>query len=1588
MMGVNYPSPFFDVAHTYLPTTVKALFRWCRYYFLTNPLINATVFKLSEYPVTDVLIDHENDEVKRLWEEFLYDQLRYQAFRVELGLDYHVYGNAFVGLSFPFHKHLTCTQCGFQEQARKIRDRWVFTNFNFRLNCPQCGNVGEALVKDFYIKDPSGIRLIRWNPENIEVSYNEISGQYNYFYTIPGPLRNDIVVGKKDVVESIPQIFIQALKQQKGIVFNKDMLFHLRRPTLATQDRGWGTPLLLPVLKDAFYLTIMKKSQESVLLEHILPLRVLFPQAGSGTSDPFTTVNLETWREHVSQEIARWRMDCVAPETLVETSDGLRQASEIVEGTLLKNHLGRWARVDKVWRRPLREGERAFRIIARGLSGAVGIVSEGHPFLAARKFNNGNGHKLGETAFIRAKDLRVGDYIGYPTERTRIKIARLDLAEFTDRVCTEEWVYVDYTSPEVPHAYEYLLNHEFNGDRKALLDTYGWSVNHFKTAQIAIYDGRTLRRLPRYTLFDEELAWVVGLYAAEGSATHKQVLFALHKDEVAFEARLRQFFLSRFGAEGFVAARGENGIQVYFSSVIAAQVFHTLCPGTASTKRLHSVFRACEDHIAAQLVRGIIDGDGCYHEDGVSKKVTWASASRQLIEDVRQLLLSVGIPSGLSITKPGTYLIEGRFGTTHGSYRLGLHGPSRDRLLAWFNAEPMPTLTGTHIGVFRDGYFWHRIREIHQVEVEEVIGFQMDQAEGSVRLADDTETHGTFCLWGAASANTNYIPILPLPIGQETIGGDGRALLLVNEMQVVSEQLLNGMMVPLEFIKGGLCLAEDSLVFTSAGLEELSEITPSSPGTQSIDRVVQTHEGLRRASQGHNVGEKTATRVLTRLGLELVAAPTHPLLVLRKDLSQAFVPIEDLQPGDFVAVKTGAELWPTKPFTFEVRLEKVGGRYTRADLDDVQLPEVMTPELARLMGYLIAEGSCSSARRMSFSNTDEGLVDDFVSCFKHVFGYTLSRQTRTANNSKIIYVVEISRQLVVEFLQQAGINGYAADKRVPISVRKSPKDCVVNFLRAYFDGDGGVENRRQKQGVFAVSKSRKLLQEIQLLLLNMGIVSTLYPTYNNRPVYSLSIRSVYVDRFAAHVGFISRTKNAVLARRSPARVAGTCADRVPYVREALMSVRDKHTRGICCWHREPVDVPLTQDKYTLKEIAALVDRDSSSINLYVKSGALKATKVPQEGGHFAKYVVSRDHLRDFFRNHGLGKRRTFGIGQWEMSYERLACFDLNNVRDLDAHLAANIEKILEQGFVWDEVTSIEDLGVQLPMRDLGVAEVHSYQANGVICHNSYAGTNVSMRMMENMFIGYNLSHKHLLRFVIEKIAAFLDWPVVKGRFKPFKMADDLQRLALMFQANSAGKISDTTFLGQIDLSQTEEAKIRIKEAATKLESTEKEQLAMAEIQGKSQLIMMKYQTKAQMASQQEMTAPQAPGEPGGPEALQAGTPGGQPMGPGQGAAAMVQGGAVPADAQSPIGAEQNMQQTGPQMDLQSWAMVQAQMLAQIPESQRQMALQNLQSQNPQLADLVRQLLRQITGSQGAAAPQADMRPLPDKLPPRRAAQIV
>jgi hypothetical protein len=291
----------------YLPTSFKAMLKWCRYYFLTNPLINSVIYKMAEYPVTDLVYDTNNTQLMKRWKYFFENVLQFKKFLVEAGLDYGCYGNAFISIFYPFLKHLKCQKCGKLVDIRL--QKYVFRSFKFVGTCEKCGHYGDFEVKDLYIRSIRDIRLIRWNPEFISIQHNEATGESEYFYTIPPVLANDIRMAKKNVIEKVPRIFVEALKDNKALKFNRDNIFHMKRPTIAQKDKGWGLPMALPVLKDTFYLQILRKAQEAISIEHIVPLRIVFPQTASASADVYGTVNLTQWRHKVEKELMRWRLD-------------------------------------------------------------------------------------------------------------------------------------------------------------------------------------------------------------------------------------------------------------------------------------------------------------------------------------------------------------------------------------------------------------------------------------------------------------------------------------------------------------------------------------------------------------------------------------------------------------------------------------------------------------------------------------------------------------------------------------------------------------------------------------------------------------------------------------------------------------------------------------------------------------------------------------------------------------------------------------------------------------------------------------------------------------------------------------------------------------------------------------------------------------------------------------------------------------------------------------------------------------------------------------------------------------------------------
>ena len=396
-------------------------------------------------------------------------------------------------------------------------------------------------------------------------------------------------------------------------------------------------------------------------------------------------------------------------------------------------------------------------------------------------------------------------------------------------------------------------------------------------------------------------------------------------------------------------------------------------------------------------------------------------------------------------------------------------------------------------------------------------------------------------------------------------GGSGAG---VNLWRIRSskEQLRGGGIAsgPISFMRGWdafagavKCLTPDAQVYTDQGLRAIGELIDPNlePGFHADDSVVlATKDGPMRISQVY-VSPPAPTREmeLGHTGLRLRGTHQHPVLVLTPQFELQWKALSQINIGDRVAVARGQEMWPELAPTFDFAPQTTWAKKT------LTYPTQMTPELARLLGYMTSEG-CMDAQRFRFCNADKDVFADFLRCVEAVFGHDASGNVSERINEKTGVTTQLFEACwtnAVRFLQSAGL-GFekSGEKRVPRSILSSPRALVVEFLRAYFEGDGHVSTY-----VYASSASRALLGDVQLLLLNMGML----PLLRRHPVggkdyWNLCLRGEAAFRFVREIGFISARKQAA------SDVAGdknTNIDTLPFLVDVLRQYASKNKYFHC-----------------------------------------------------------------------------------------------------------------------------------------------------------------------------------------------------------------------------------------------------------------------------------------------------------------------------------------------------------------------------------------------------------------------------------------
>ncbi|MFW5876113.1 MAG: SpoVR family protein [Myxococcota bacterium] len=505
--------------------------------------------------------------------------------------------------------------------------------------------------------------------------------------------------------------------------------------------------------------------------------------------------------------------------------------------------------------------------------------------------------------------------------------------------------------------------------------------------------------------------------------------------------------------------------------------------------------------------------------------------------------------------------------------------------------------------------------------------------------------------------------------------------------------------------EGWACVAPDTLVFTEQGLLPMAEVVAGQASE------VSDGEERRGVYDRNIIRDHATTTVRTRRGLELTGSNNHRVLLAD---GETWKRLDALEPGDRIHISGGDDMWPTRnvPLTWSpprrVSLEDVAeeasvsvwtvlrhraGKRVRAteavasaleayEAEEnaalpmavrkrraVKIPSELTSELGAFIGYLVGDGHISRKKRhLGLTTGDDEQAAAFVRLAERLFEVPASMR-RDGGRWRVL----VHSETVSDFLVQAlglCVGRSARVKSVPALVLQSPEPVVRAFLRAYFDCDGYAG----KHGVILSTSSEALGRQVQLLLLNYGILSR---RRRNTDGWHVQVAGTSASHFSERIGFGLGRKQAALdayVRERRWFKRERWEDEIVSLEAGRgdvydISVEETHRYAAAgfvnhnsYWHSKL----MTEKVCDASEIVDYADRNASVLS--VSGGRLNPYKL---GVELYRHIEERWNRGQF------GK-------EWE------ECDDMEARRAWDRRTGLGREKIFEVRALYNDVTFIDE----------------------------------------------------------------------------------------------------------------------------------------------------------------------------------------------------------------------------------------------------------------------------------------------------------
>lgn len=285
------------------------------------------------------------------------------------------------------------------------------------------------------------------------------------------------------------------------------------------------------------------------------------------------------------------------------------------------------------------------------------------------------------------------------------------------------------------------------------------------------------------------------------------------------------------------------------------------------------------------------------------------------------------------------------------------------------------------------------------------------------------------------------------------------------------------------------CVSPDTLCITQNGMEQIGEIIPNSNvGFTELNLNVYGLNGFSNAELFYNGGMKKTLKITTSKGYFLECTPNHPILSMK-----GWKNTQEWNIGDIIPIQRNQQIFSEKGLDIS-GWEKPGSKDKRGNYKSLP-DDFLTLDFFYLMGLVLAEGNIQTPKKGKGATVTIANNDPEIHDFLLKMGFQEYR--------KGTHFTYCGNELI-SFLEWFGLKKLANKKEIPLKLLKCRKNEIIEFLKGYFDGDGCATKRGN---VHCDSSSKKLIDTLQIVLLNFGVISKKYTTFT-RPTKRVKISCI------------------------------------------------------------------------------------------------------------------------------------------------------------------------------------------------------------------------------------------------------------------------------------------------------------------------------------------------------------------------------------------------------------------------------------------------------------------------------------------------